>query len=293
MNPKVSVILLNYNGDDDTIACVDSLRNVTYDNYEVIVVDNASKTQDTLGKRLPPEVIYIKSTDNLGFSGGNNLGIDYAVSHDSEFVLLLNNDTIVESDFINMLIETAKSIPEIGIITGKILYYSKPDYIWYAGGYMNLNRSRIHHLHIRRKNDFEDNTTCVSFATGCLMMIPVSVVKEIGTLNDIFFMYSEDAEYCTRVLGANYKIVYEPKAKIYHKVSASSGGADSKLSQYYRVRNEMYLVTHYANHKIFGSVCCLIRYAKRFLVRQFTFSCITAGMYDLMVCKMGKTDRKL
>jgi len=293
MEPKVSIILINYNGDNDTIACVESLKKLSYGNYEIIVVDNASKTQEQLKEKLHNSVVFLESKENLGFSGGNNLGAKYAVEHGADFILLLNNDTVVEPDFLEKLVDAAKRHKDAGILTGKIVYYSKPDYLWYAGGYMNLNRARIHHYHIQEK-DFDDPIEeTVTFATGCLMMMPREVIERYGCLDDVFFMYSEDAEFCSRILKNGYKIWYIPTAKIYHKVSASSGGPGSKLSQYYRTRNEMYLVTHCASHKILGSCCCMIRFIKRIVVGQFEVKYVYYGLADLIAGRMGKTNRNL
>lgn len=293
MNPKVSIILVNYNGNEDTIACVSSLQEVDYDNYEIIVVDNASKNQDELGEKMSSDVVLIKSDKNLGFSGGNNLGIEYAMKSNADYVMLLNNDTVVDKNLLKELIKSAEEHAPAGIITGKILYYSEPDRVWYAGGYMNLNKARIHHCHIQENDTFDDCEREVSFATGCLVMMPKEVIQKIGMLNDIFFMYSEDAEYCARVQNAGYKIWYTPEAKIYHKISASSGGAGSRLSQYYRARNELYLVYHYAKHPVIGSACCIGRYLKRIIVGQFTITCTIAGISDFCKEKMGRTDRQL
>lgn len=293
IEPKVDIILVNYNGDKDTIDCVKSLLQIDYSNFEIIIVDNASATQQELEKMLPSEVVYIKSNENLGFSGGNNLGIKYAIKNNADYVLLLNNDTVVDKSFLKALVEAAQKHIDAGIITGKILYYDKPDYVWYAGGYMNLNRARIHHDHIQEKDDFPDDDRIVSFATGCLMMMPQNIIREVGMLNDAFFMYSEDAEFCSRIQNVERKILYTPKAKIYHKVSSSSGGAGSKLSQYYRARNELYLTFHYAEHKIMGCFWCLIRYLKRIAVGQFSVRCTIDGIHDFCSGKMGKTDRTL
>lgn len=291
--PKVNIILINYNGDNDTVACVNSLRELNYENFEIVVVDNASRTQEELEKRLHNSVVYLKSAENLGFSGGNNIGIRYAIEHGADYVLLLNNDTVVESNFVEKLVDAAGRHRDAGILTGKIVYYSKPDYIWYAGGYMNLDRARIHHYHIKEK-DFKDTTEkTVTFATGCLMMIPRSIIEKYGGLDDTFFMYSEDAEFCSRIMENGYKIWYIPTAKIYHKVSASSGGAGSKLSQYYRTRNEMYLVARCANHKIFGCCCCMLRLIKRIIVGQFEIKNVCYGLADLITGRMGKTNRNL
>lgn len=293
IEPKVDIILVNYNGDKDTIDCVNSMLQIDYSNFEIIIVDNASATQQELEKMLPSEVVYIKSNENLGFSGGNNLGIEYAIQNDADYVLLLNNDTVVDESFLKALVEAAQKHIDAGIITGKILFYDKQDYVWYAGGYMNLNWARIHHDHIQEKDDFSDNDRIVSFATGCLMMMSKKIIGEVGMLNDAFFMYSEDAEFCSRIQNIGYKILYTPKAKIYHKVSSSSGGANSKLSQYYRARNELYLTFHYADHKIAGCFCCFMRYLKRIVVGQFTIKCTIYGLVDFFFGKMGKTDRVL
>ena len=239
------------------------------------------------------QVVYLKSAVNLGFSGGNNLGVKYAIEHGADYVLLLNNDTVVEPDFVEKLVDAADRHRDAGILTGKIIYYSKPDYLWYAGGYMNLDKAKIHHYHIREK-DFNDTIEkSVTFATGCLMMIPRAIINKFGCFDDIFFMYSEDAEFCSRILKNGYKIWYIPTAKIYHKVSASSGGAGSKLSQYYRTRNEMYLVAHCANHKILGICCCMVRFIKRIIVGQFEIKYVYYGLTDLMARRMGRTNRKL
>lgn len=158
---------------------------------------------------------------------------------------------------------------------------------------MNLDKARIHHYHIREK-DFDDTTDrSVTFATGCLMMMPRNVIERFGGLDDVFFMYSEDAEYCARILKNGYKIWYIPTAKIYHKVSASSGGAGSKLSQYYRSRNEIYLVAHCANHRIIGCCCCIIRFIKRIAVGQFKMKYVYYGLTDFIAGRMGKTNREI
>ncbi|WP_295084242.1 glycosyltransferase family 2 protein [Ruminococcus sp.] len=288
---KVSIVLVNYNGDSDTLDCIKSLNKVKYENVEIIVVDNASKTQIELEKRVPDDVVFIKSKENLGFSGGNNLGIKYAIDHGADYVILLNNDTVVNDSFIYELLCSAKRHKNAGLITGKIYFYSQPKHIWYAGGYMNLERARIHHFHSTEEDTFHDEEKRVSFATGCLMMIHKSVIDKIGMLDEAYFMYAEDAEYCARIQKNKYEIWYNPNAIIYHKVSRSSGGGGSKLSQYYRARNEMYLVAHNARHKVIGCMCCAIRLVKRMIVGQFTVKCVYWGLKDCIQLNMGKSNR--
>ncbi|KLU73192.1 MAG: hypothetical protein RHS_1005 [Robinsoniella sp. RHS] len=289
-NDKVSIILVNYNGNNDTLECVKSLKQIAYTNYEIIVVDNASANVDYIKSELNESVIFLQAEKNLGFAGGNNLGISYALDNGAEYVVLLNNDTTVDKNFISDMVFSSKKNKDNGIVTGKILFHSKPDYIWYAGGEMNLNKAKIRHFGIRTKDKKIIEEKYVNFATGCLMLIPKNVIETVGYLDDQYFMYCEDAEFCVRLKKNGYSIIYNSEAVIYHKVSASSGGAGSKLSQYYRTRNELYLVSHYSDHKIQGIIFCLLRFLKRIMKGQFSVNCVRYGIRDYMNSNMGMTN---
>lgn len=239
----VSVILVNYNGLKDTLDCLNSLRRVNYSDFDVIIVDNASADDSAarLGSVLQKHETLIESQFNNGFSAGNNIGIKYALEHGADYCLLLNNDTLVEPDFLTELILPFETYDDCGLTIGKILYASQPEIIWYAGGSVDFSTARTRHWHYRERDDIEKNEiTDVSFATGCCMCLSAKAINTIGYLNEEYFMYVEDVEYCMKLQKAGYRLLYNPNSRIYHKVNASSG--NSSFSQYYSVRNKLLLI---------------------------------------------------
>ena len=252
MKPKVAIIIVNYNGYNDTIECIQSLQRVNYENKMVIVVDNGSTETATKEQLyfLKNNSHFIESAENLGFSGGNNLGAKFAEKIGAEYILLLNNDTVVTPDFLDALVETAETCDDAGIVCGKILYYEPNDVIWFAGGRYYEKVCSTKHLRIGEKNDTmkDDQPVAISFATGCVMLIPYSVWKRVGELDDMFFLYSEDTDYGIRVRKKGYKIYYNGRAVVYHKVSQSTG-ATSDNTQYYLVRNTLYIIRKHGKYK--------------------------------------------
>ena len=232
--PKVSIIILNWNGLKYTIKCLESLRKITYPNYEVIIIDNGSSGNDpdVLEERYKDYIRVIRNKENLGFAGGNNVGIRRVLEEGkSSYVLLLNNDTTVEPNFLDELIKTGKEDEKTGVVGGKIHYYDKPDKIWYGGGRINLLTSRTPH----EVEDFFE-VKSVNFITGCLMLIKTKVFKEVGLLNEDYFLTVEDWDFSYRV-KEKYNIKITPHAIIYHKVSVSTGGEKSPFNMYYCHRN--------------------------------------------------------
>lgn len=281
--PSVAIILVNYNGLQDTEECLESLSQLEYQNWKTIIVDNCSKDAEMLEELLKekyPNAIPILSTENLGFAGGNNLGIQYAENAGFDYVLLLNNDTVVKKDFLNHLIECAQNRSDTGIVIGKILSYFDPQKICFAGGSIDLDRAHICHWHCGEVDKGVSEIREITFATGCLMLIPMSVIHRVGMIDDAYFMYAEDADYCIQVLKAGYKIYYSSDAVIFHKVSASSGGNNSALSQYYRTRNELMLFTRYATKKYTAILFMYIRLLIRNARRQFSPKYTLMGISD-------------
>lgn len=291
MKPKVSIILVNYNGDKDTLDCVSSLEKIIYKNYEIIVVDNASDNQGELENKLPTGVVLIKSKKNLGFSGGNNLGIKYAMQHGSSYVLLLNNDTVVENDFLDRLVEVAEKNENVGIVTGKILFYSDPNRVWFGGGEANIEKAMVHHLEAGQIDKNSHEVRDITFVTGCLMLISKETILKVGMLDDSYFMYSEDVDYCCRIAKENLRMLYAPKSVIYHKVSVSTGGKNSPFSQYYRTRNDMIVIEKYANNKAKAFFYYILRLLKRNLVGQFQLKYTLKGLKAYFRGEKGKSER--
>ncbi len=222
---KVGIILLNYNTYQDTIECIYSLQNIHYPCYEIIVVDNCS-TDDSYSKLLAiSNITLLKSDYNGGFAYGNNIGIEYALKHHCDQILLLNNDTTVEPDFLNELVSVSLN-NGVGIVAPKILYYHQKDKIWSAGGTINWNLFVGYNRQNKMPNNHLIEQKQMDFVNGCCMLIKKEVILDIGKLPEDYFMYFEDLDYCVQV-GKKYKIMYVSKAVIYHKVSSSSGDSSS------------------------------------------------------------------
>lgn len=225
--PRVAIIVVNWNRRDDTLECLDSLTKVHYSNYRVIMVDNGSTdgSAEAVRQRFQ-NVVIIEAGENLRFAGGNNLGLKDVLAEGDDYCLLLNNDTTVHPDFLNHLVAAAQTDERIGLVGPKILYHHRPDVIWFAGGVLKPAWGYVRHYGLRQLDDgrFDERLT-VSFLTGCCLLIRREVLEKIGLLDEGFYLYSEDADFCLRAVKAGYKLIYEPEARIYHKVSQSTGGA--------------------------------------------------------------------
>ncbi|MBU5592488.1 glycosyltransferase family 2 protein [Clostridium sp. MSJ-4] len=249
MEKMIYIILVNYNGCKDTLDCIDSLRFLNYENYKVIIVDNASTddSYEVLKANVKEDIILIKSEKNLGFAGGNNIGIDYALKEGAEGVLLLNNDTLVEPDFLSKMVENLKE-EKVGLVAPKIKYEGKRDYLWFAGGEILWDKFyAIHYGEGERDSEKYNKRKELSFITGCSMLISRSLLEDIGGLSEDYFMYFEDVDYCVRAKDAGFKIIYEPEATIYHKVSASTGGEESPFAVQWNTRNRIIFMEKYKN----------------------------------------------
>lgn len=250
---KVGIILVNYNGTEDTIECIKSIEESSYKNYKIVVVDNKSLLENLSDLQTfvaqNDNVKLIKSENNLGFAGGNNIGIEFAIDTlNVDYVLLLNNDTLIEKNTIDELLKPFDEEQGCGIVGAKILYYPDIDRIWYAGGKINWKTfTSLHYGEGEIDNGKYDNLSKVDFITGCVMMIKRQVIDDVGYLPEEYFMYYEDMDYCIATSEKNYSLYYNPKAIVYHKVSASSGGEDSPFSIKYGTRNRIYFMKKYKN----------------------------------------------
>ncbi len=242
MNSKVAIVILNWNGLKDTLGCLKSLRSIDYPNYEILVIDNAST--DTSSTEIPknyPDIQMLFLEENLGFVGGNNVGMRYIKERsDAEYVLLLNNDTVVSPDFLTRLVETMEVDDRVGIVSPLILYYDLPDTIWSAGGILDRTRWQTWMRMIGEKETSlgDSSTQTVDFVTGCCLLIRKTLIDEVGMLDDRFFAYYEDVEWCDRVSKAGKLIHLVPKSRIWHKVSPERRAA-SPIVHYYMTRNRL------------------------------------------------------
>jgi GT2 family glycosyltransferase len=237
--PQVIAVVLNWNLPKDTQRCVLSLCNSDYPNLRVLVVDNGSDADlyAELRAALPADVEFVRSEMNLGFAGGNNLGFHYALEHGADYVLVVNNDTVVDPRMVSQLVAAAAAQPDVGLVGPVIYYLQPPDRIWFAGyrfshGIYVLRRG----LHLAPPvQPVED----VDFVSGCGVLIRRSVLEKVGLFSDEYFMYYEDLDLCFRVKAAGMRIVCVTDARMWHAVSTSTGGVDSPLKQYYQVKSSL------------------------------------------------------
>ena len=254
--PKVVIIILNWNGLEDTLDCLESLQSIDYPNYEILLIDNAST--DSSLQIIPekyPDIKILALNQNFGFVGGNNKGLTYVKERsDAEYYLLLNNDTVVASDFLTKLVNAIESDENIGVVGPLTLYYDLPDRIWSAGGEIDRKHWETRMIMIGEKAiDLPNKSTHeVDFVTGCCLLIQRSVVDEIGLLDERFFAYYEDVEWCYRASRAGNLISLVPESKIWHKVSPEKRAA-SPLVHYYMTRNRL-LFMKLAGSNVLGFV---------------------------------------
>jgi len=239
--PLVSIITINFNLLDVTCDLLDSLRKITYPNYEVIVVDNASKENPTeILKEKYTEVITIRSEENLGFAGGNNLGIRSAKG---KYLMMLNNDTVVEPDFLEPLVETMESNPRIGMVASKVRFYHHPEIIQYAGSEPMTRFTATSNFFGTNHKDVGqyDELKPTPFASGAAMMTSRKVCEKVGLMANFFFLYYEELDWQERIRKAGYLIYYVPKSLVFHKESMSVG-RESPLQAYWKTRNRLLLI---------------------------------------------------
>ncbi len=266
--PKIAVVIINFNGEVDTIACLKSLNEVTINNFtlDIIVVDNNSTDSSRAAIKAAVKEIsenrkvkklinfsVILNSENLGFCEGNNIGIKQALRNKSDYIFLLNNDTIADKETIRILLKTARKYKKVGIIGPKIYFapgfeYHREAYnknengkvIWYSGGEIDWNNLIFSHLGVDNvdKGQF-DKTIETDFISGCAMFIKKDVFNSIGFFDKRYFLYLEDVDLCERARRAGFELFYEPKALVWHKNASATGKPGSKIHIYYLTRNRL------------------------------------------------------
>ncbi|WP_373524096.1 glycosyltransferase family 2 protein [Aquiflexum sp.] len=255
-HPSVAIIIVNWNGYALTQACLISLSKVSYKNFKVILVDNGSVDGSVPKLKSDfPDTAFIESKTNLGFTGGNNLGMKWALGKSFDNILLLNNDTLVEPDFLEPLIDYLNRNPSYAAVQPKIMFEKERNKIWNAGGgyfrWLEMSWS----IGIGKEDLGQYQTEKdTKWITGCAILIRTKVIKEIGLLDERFFAYYEDVDWSLRMRKYGYSLRYLPQSKIYHVAGASSiktiktkEGTIPPIIHYYRTRNHLFLIRNHAN----------------------------------------------
>ena len=221
MFPKVSLVVLNWNGLENTIECLESLQKITYANYEVIVVDNGSAGNDAqvLRERFGGYAHIIQNDRNYGYTGGNNIGMRHALSNSSpDYFLILNNDVDVAPDFLTEMVNVAEGDDSIGIVGPKVYYYDFPNIIQSAGCRIGMRRGISTSIGNKEiDNGQYDAVREMDHVMGCCLLIKREVVEKVGMFDESYFCYWDEVDYCTRARKTGYKVIYAPKARMWHK----------------------------------------------------------------------------
>lgn len=240
--PQIYILILNWNGKEDTIECLESVQKIDYPNYKILLLDNGS-IDDSVAiiRERFFQVIIIENGANLGFAAGNNTGIEYAISQGADYIFLLNNDTIVDSEILWAFIHANEKCPDVGIFGSKIYYYKEPKKIWFAGVQWIPSQARF--IHTECGNIDNEDSREIQFAEyicGCALMVKAEVVKKIGMLEPNYFLIWEEVDWCYRARRAGYKCLIVPDSKVWHKISSSfSGGDKAPHYQYFWWRNRL------------------------------------------------------
>lgn len=244
---KVGIVIVNYNGEKFQNECIKSLKEMEYQDFDIIVVDSGS-TDNSIKKlrEAYPEVHILAQKDNVGVAVGNNIGIEYSINMcNNEYILLMNNDVELDKKMLSTMLKYAG---EKTVVVPKIYYYNPADTLWFAGGKMDWKEATGKHIGLGEKDFGQyDELKVIDYAPTCCMLIHKSVFENIGNIDEKTFMYFDDTDLCVRMIDAGIKIKYIPNAIMWHKVSSSSGGEKSKYFVYYNTRNHFYFMKKYKN----------------------------------------------
>lgn len=295
---KISVVVLNYNGISNSIECIESLKQADVGKHtlEIVVVDNASNDDSLQKLKNIDDIFLIHNGDNLGYSGGNNVGIKSALKRGADFVCILNNDTKVKKDF---LMQMVKHGPKV-IVSPKIYFYPGSEFhkkrykknevgkvIWAAGCFVDWANVIGTHRGVdeidRAQFDLEKE---IDFATGACLFASKEIFENTGFFDEKYFLYLEDMDFCIRARENGYKTIYSPKAVVWHKNAASSGGSGSKLQDYYITRNRLLFAFKYAKLKTKLAVL-------RQTIGQINDQTKKTALFDFLTLHFGKLNHSL
>jgi GT2 family glycosyltransferase len=240
---RIAVVIVNWNGRAYTLECLRSLQEQQHTELEVVLVDNGSIDGSVCAVRGQfPDTVIIRAGSNLGYAGGNNLGLGYALDRGFEYVLVLNNDTVLAADCAYQLVMDLERHPDAAAAAPKSYYLDLPDIIYFAGGKIRRNGQTIHiggncsdGLEYGRAIDTE-------WINGCAILFRGSALREIGLFEPRFFLLFEETDWCLRARRAGYRLRFVPDARLWHKVSPSFDTAESPLFLYYHTRNQFFWI---------------------------------------------------
>ncbi len=272
---KIAVVILHYKHQDQTLECIGSVKKSDFDNFKIILVDNGSGDDFSEIK----DILFIKSEVNLGYSGGNNLGIKKALSGGAGYIFILNPDTTIEKDTISNLIAGMEK-NNADLASPKI-YFADSKKIWYAGSEFDLANAIGKHRGVDQEDKGQFNKEIETDGiTGGAFMTKREVFEKLGVFDDRYFLYYEDADLSYRAKMAGFKIMYIPSSIVYHK-NAQSTGLGSSLQDYFITRNRMLFAAKFLP---FRTRFALLREALKNLGNPMR----RLALFDFLVGNFGK-----
>jgi GT2 family glycosyltransferase len=263
--PEVSCVVLNWNGWQDTVECLDALKACSYPNLTIIVVDNGSTNDSVMRIRAAhPGILILESKNNLGFAGGNNIGIRYALAHGADHVWLLNNDTKPAPDALAALVAKAASDKRIGAVSSVCYYADAPSQVeaW-GGARVNL------WIGFGRNSRQPRDDSWFHTLNGTSMLIGRKALEDAGVLDEVFFLYWEDTEFCLRLRKKGWRIAAAADSRVLHKVNASTGGNKIVLDRHQTASGLRLLRLHSPCPQVAMFLFLAIRFARRIFRLQF------------------------
>lgn len=265
----VVVITINYNLSSETIPCVESILASSYNDFIVYLIDNGSKSEDyqklfdTFNNN--PKVQVIRIEKNCGYVGGVNAGLKKGIEANADYFLVMNNDTIIDKDAIANLVDTAKRFNNKAVVSGKVYYFDNPDIIQHTGEIVTdfrylktmrpgKNEKDVGQFSTERERDVLDDV---------FWLIPAEIVRKVGFYSHYFFLYAEQGDYSLRIKREGFKLIFTPSAKIWHKVSMTTGGGETKALPILYWRGQGLFVLQYRHLKL--------KYFVFIIVKTFSF----------------------
>lgn len=303
--PRVSVVVLNYNGFEDTRNCLTSLAAIDYVPLSIVVVDNASDPNHT--DRLKDEFPccdVLRNGGNLGYAGGNNRGIEWALSHGADWVLLLNNDTVVRPTIIDVLLAAAAHSPRAGIIGPVIGFLDEPDVTMTDGCLFNVPGHDGFFLRkpVRVTDTAPPAVEPVDVVNGCCMAVRADVFSAIGLLDERFFLIHEESDFCLRATRAGFECVVVGSREVLHKGSSAFKRTGSRLQRYYDARNLVLLLRKHPEARRARGTAATMRAYVRYVYFRYVIeieqgrpdgaAAVLEGLYDALTGGTGVFTRR-